>query len=170
MNAEDVSRKNAAISILTDQYLDMCKTRHGNTATCKAKASKLYTVANEIPKLKTKLAEVQEAYEQLSDGRTYGEMMKQLSFDVFRNHATGSVESTHTAVFTALSASTDESIDLMKKALFASLPDGEKREFASSRGLTDLDEVVDAMTNDYVNYHISCVEMSCKMLKLKMKM
>ena len=124
----------------------MCRRTHGNTAQCKVKATKLYTVANMIPKLNAKLEEAQQTFDSLCNGRAYGEEMKQLALSVVSNHASGSVESTHTAVFVAMSASTDASIDLMRSALFASLSLDEKREYAASRGLTDIDKVVGEMT------------------------
>ena len=171
MNAEETRLRDNTIKELTKQFLEMERKTYGNTAQCRVKSQKMFTIANAIPKLNTKLEEAQHTFHSLCDGRMYGDEMKQLALNVVNNHLSGSVESAHTAaaVFTALSASTDESIALMRSALCSSPSTDEKREYAKSRGLTDIDELVEEKTNDYCNYHLSCVESSCKILKLKMR-
>ena len=71
--AEGQGNKDTYVAL--SQYLEMCRTTHGSMAQCKVKGTKLYTVANTIPKLNTKLAEAQETFGRLCDGRTHREEM-----------------------------------------------------------------------------------------------
>ena len=51
MNAVELREKDVTIKTLTANYLEMCPTKHGNTAQCTQKARKVYNVAHSIPKM-----------------------------------------------------------------------------------------------------------------------
>ena len=117
----------------------------------------------DLVQMPAKIDSARAAYARIADGRNYGEEMKGCALNVLDQHKqSGSVESTHTATFIALSASTDSTVDWMVKTLAGSLTEPEKRDFAESRGLQNLEEVYSEMTSDYITHQIALVEASCK--------
>ena len=160
--ADESKRRSRAVNVLCDEILETMPCRHGNVGMTNLQASKLLTAKLDRVQLPQKIETHRAKYKQLADGRDYGPEMKDCALNVMKNIATGSVESTHTAAFIAMSADTNKTVDFMVKALAKSLPEDAKRDFAESRGLQNIEDVYAELVSDYVDHQLALVEASCK--------
>ena len=161
-DTDEAKRRSHAINVLCDEILEMMPCRYGNVGMAKLQGSKLLTAKLDRAQLPKKIEINRAKYNQLADGRDYGPEMKDCALNVMKNIATGSVESTHTAAFIAMSADTDKTVDFIVKALSKSHPEDAKRDFAESRGLQNIEDVYAELVSDYVDHQLALVEASCK--------